>query len=205
MDDDNKILIRYSYNQLAKRNLTCRYIFEDWKHLDKLTSQLKKGAKILDVGCGSGIPVDEYLLEKGFEVTGIDFSEEQIDLAKSKLPKGKFIVMDMEKMQFENNSFDAIISFYSLFHIPKINHPSLLNKLNRLLIPGGHIMITMGTKEYEGIEEEYEDIKLSWSQWGKGKNLEILRDSGFQIIYEDIHKSGGDEHLIVFAKKAINK
>lgn len=201
MDNDSKILIRYSYDQLAKRNLTCRYIFEDWKHLDKLTSQLKSGAKILDVGCGSGIPIDKYLLEKGFKVFGIDISQEQINLAKTKFPKGKFFVMDMEKIQFDNNSFDAIISFYSIFHIPRTSHPKLLEEFNRLLAKDGLLMVTMGSKEYEGTEEEYEDIKLSWSQWEKGKNLEILRDAGFQVIFEDMHKSGGEEHLIVFAKK----
>lgn len=201
MTNDKKELIKYSYNQLARKNLPCRFIFEDWKHLERLANRLKPNSKILDVGCGNGIPIDKFLIDKGFDVTGIDISEEQITLAKKNFPKGKFFVMDMENITLPENSFDAIIAFYSIFHVERSRHYKLLEKFNKLLRGGGYIMITFGAFEYEKTEEEYEDIKLFWNSWSKSKNLEILRNTRFQLIYEDIHKSGGDEHLIIFAKK----
>ena len=82
----------------------------------------------MDVGCGSGIPIDEFLLDRGFSVTGMDISEEQINLAKKNLPKGKFSVVEMSDISFPESSLDSIISFYAIFHIPREEHFSLFKK-----------------------------------------------------------------------------
>ncbi|MGD8744479.1 MAG: class I SAM-dependent methyltransferase [Candidatus Woesebacteria bacterium] len=201
MYDNTKTLVKYGYNQLAKANVTSRYLFDDWEHIKNLESHLYPKSKILDIGCGSGIPIDKHLIEKGHKVIGIDISEEQVELAKKNLPDGEFVVMDMENITFPKESFDAVISFYAIFHLPRSLHFDLLKNIHSLLKREGKIMITLGTKEYEKTQEEYQDIKLFWSQWGREKNLKILIDSGFDLIYEDIHTAGGEEHLIVFAKK----
>ena len=205
MNNDPKNLVRYSYNQLAKLNLASRFLFDDWKHLDRLNQHLSPKSRILDVGCGSGIPIDKYLFEKGHQIIGIDLSEEQIKLAQKNLPKAEFVVMDMENITFKPDSFDAIVSFYSIYHLPKFLHFDLLKKYFQILKNGGYLMITMGSYDWEDTLEEYEDIKLFWSHWGRKKNLEILWESGFTLLYEEKHFSGGEEHLIILAQKLIKK
>jgi len=73
------------------------------------------GKKILDVGCGSGIWTD-FLTNKGFEVTGIDFVSELIQKAK-KVRKGKFIEAQAEKLPFADKSFDAVLLINILEHV----------------------------------------------------------------------------------------
>lgn len=198
--DSNKILVRYGYNQLAKRNLNCRFFSEDFKHLQNLNKTLKQKSRILDVGCGSSIPVDKYLIEKNHKITGIDISEEQIKTAEKNLPQGKFIVMDMEDITLDNY-FDAVVSFYSIYHIPKENHFKLFKKIHSLLIKKGLVMIIMGSDGKEGIIREYEDINLYQSQFKKEKNMEMLITAGFVPLYQESLQIKGESYFVILAQK----
>jgi len=89
------------------------------KFLDRLAGLIPKSAKILDFGCGIGIPFDKYLVGKGFKVTGVDITYKHIKQAKENVPDTKFIEGDFSKMHFNNERFHAIIALYSVFHIPR--------------------------------------------------------------------------------------
>lgn len=89
------------------------------KQMDKFITYLKKGDKVLDVGCGSGRD-SIFLAEQGFEVWGIDFSEEAIRKAELKCNKDNlhFSVQDACLLNFENDFFDAIYSGWTLEAVP---------------------------------------------------------------------------------------
>lgn len=197
---DYKKNVKQGYDQCAKKYLEERGIFKNQKYLDDLVKKLRKGSSILDVGCGAGIPIDKYLIENGFDVTGIDISPEQINLARKNLPKGKFLIKDMSKIDFSMNSFDAIVSFYAIFHIKREDHQNLFNKLFFILKVGGNLLVTMGLSEWEG-EEDFHGVKMWWSHYDSKKNLEIIKNAGFKIIYDKIDTSGGEKHLVVLAQK----
>lgn len=83
--------VKAGYNKAAEEYLNkYRGIFNNNKHLDLLIEKLNPRARILDLGCGAGIPIDKYLIDKGFKVIGIDISEKQIELAKNNVPEGEF-------------------------------------------------------------------------------------------------------------------
>ena len=87
---DHKETVKAGYNQIADRYLAARKIdTENVRLLEDLITRLPKGAKVLDAGCGAGIPICQKLSEK-FEVTGVDFSEAQIELAKKNVPNARF-------------------------------------------------------------------------------------------------------------------
>lgn len=198
---NKKKIVKTGYNICAKSYTEDRDLFKNDKYLNDLVKVLKKGSKILDIGCGSGVPIDKFLLEKGFDITGIDISDEQIRLAKQNLPKGDFIVGDMSQIQFPVESFDAIVSFYAIFHIPREKHLSLFKKIYKLLKPEGYILVTMGAGEWEGMEEDFHGTKMFWSHYGREKNIEIVKSAGFKIIYEMVDTSGNERHLVIFAQK----
>jgi len=198
-----KDIVRKGYNQCARDYLDNRGLFKNIKYLDDLISKLHDRAKILDLGCGAGIPVDRYLLEKNFEVIGVDISEEQIFLAKKNLPKGDFFVGDMSKINFPESSFDAVISFYAIFHLPREEHVSVLKNIYSFLKPGGFLLITMGSSDWEGTEKDFHGVKMFWSHYGREKNLELIKSAGFNIITEEIDTSGGEKHLVILATKSI--
>jgi len=197
----DKNTVEEGYNKIADKYLKTKddstLIFA--KELEK---QLEPNSKILDAGCGAGIPIAKYLSEN-FEVYGIDISLKQIELAKKLIPNGKFKKANLIEKSFENEFFHGIIALYSLIHINRKNHLEILRNFYNVLKKPGFLMICMGLEDYEG-EEEYLGTKMFWSHYDRKTNLDLLKKVGFEIIWEkqwSNPKDSNDKHLFVFCKK----
>src|SRR5919199_6316585 len=77
-----------------------------------LIQQLPPGARVLDVGCGTGVPTAQLLVEAGMEVVGIDSSPAMLRLAEANVPRGTFYLMDMTAPQLPARTFDAMTAFF---------------------------------------------------------------------------------------------
>ena len=97
----------------------------------KIFNYLKSNHSVLDIGCGTGAFTAE-IARKCKRVTGVDISQTQIDLARKNIPTGRFLHGDAASVQFPAASFDAVISFYALEHIPREEHETLLLRLWRV-------------------------------------------------------------------------
>ena len=76
-----------SYDNIAYDFANMRVEFaSEKKYLDLFIKALKPKSSILDVGCGSGIPIARYLINQGFKVTGIDGSRELLSIAQNNCP-----------------------------------------------------------------------------------------------------------------------
>jgi cyclopropane fatty-acyl-phospholipid synthase-like methyltransferase len=194
-------LVKESYNKIAEDYSSQRDVFKNNKYLEKLIQLLKPHARILDLGCGSGVPIDKYLVDKGFKVTGIDISEKQIELAKRNVLEAVFEVKDMANLQDGEFEVDAVVSFYAIFHIPRKKHEDLLRQINSFLPLDGLILITMGSSEWEGVEENFHGSKMWWSHYGAEKNREIVQKAGFKILLDEIDTTEGEKHQVIIAQK----
>lgn len=197
----NNDLVKEGYNKVAKTYSAQRDLFKNDKYLAELTKLLKLGSKVLDIGCGSGIPVDKYFIDKGFKVIGIDISDEQIKLAKQNIPNATFEVKSMSDLEEGDYRVDVVVSFYAIFHIPREEHQELFKKINSFLPVGGLILVTMGAGEWEGTEDDFHGSKMWWSHYGAEKNKEIVKNAGFEILLDEIDTSGDERHLFILAKK----
>ena len=194
-------IVKEGYNKVAEDYSSQRDAFKNIPCLEKLSNLLPKGSKILDVGCGAGIPIDKYLIERGYSVIGIDISEKQVELARKNLPQASYEVKDMSDLKIGEYQIDAIVSFYSIFHIPREGHYRLFQKFNSFLKPGGLILVTMGSSEWEGEEENFHGARMYWSHHGPEKNIEIVSKAGFDVLLNEIDTSGGEKHQIILARK----
>lgn len=197
---DYRATVKQGYDDCGHNYLDHRDLFNNKKYLDDLIDRLEMNSKILDVGCGAGIPIDQYLVEKEFRVTGIDISSEQIRLARDNVLQAEFQVNDMAEIVFPDNSFDSVISFYAIFHVKREEHQQLFEKFFSIIKAGGYLLVTMGSEEWEGVEDFY-GSEMFWSHFGVDKNLEIIENSGFKIVNHEIDFSGNEEHLVVLAQK----
>ena len=66
--------------------------------LDRFSDLLPKRAKVLDIGCGAGEPIAQYLISQGFEVEGIDFSEAMLGIVRGRFPNQHWHLMDMREL-----------------------------------------------------------------------------------------------------------
>ena len=106
------------YNKHAKEyseSMKQGRFFNDYIEIPAIKKIIKnvKSKKVLDVGCATGTH-SKILAEKGAAVYGLDISEEMIRLAKTKVPKGKFIVADMKELPFPKEMFDVVFYGKSL-------------------------------------------------------------------------------------------
>src|SRR5262245_36655162 len=91
-----------------------------------LIGRLAPGARVLDVGCGTGVPATRQLTDAGAQVTGIDISPVMLDLARRNVPAARFIQMDTLDVSRELGEFDAVVSFFSLLMLPRAEIPVAL-------------------------------------------------------------------------------
>jgi cyclopropane fatty-acyl-phospholipid synthase-like methyltransferase len=193
--------VKQQYNKLAENYLVGRDTYKNDKYLGKLNALLTPDSKILDIGCGAGVPVDKYFLDRGHKVIGLDISEKQIELARENLPDGEFKVEDMSELVEKEYSVDAVVSFYAIFHTPRETHGEILKKISSFLKINGLLLITMGSSEWEGKEDNFFGGEMSWSHYGKEKNRQLVKEAGFEVLLDEIDNSGGEKHQIIIARK----
>lgn len=155
-------------------------------HIEYFLKLIKIGGNILDAGCGAGVD-SCYMQSKGYLVNGIDMSINMIELAKKKNPKVHFEKADMRELNFGTETFDGILSSFSIIHIPKQDLLSTLNNFNRILKREG--VIYLGIQEGDSkeivIDEPLkldEKIFLNIMSVQELKNL--LEAAGFEILKE---------------------
>lgn len=103
--------------------------------LEELAPHLQPRAHVLDLGCGYGIPAARWLSRRGYTVTGIDLSPVQIERARRLVPAAEFRCADITTLDLPERSFDAIVSFFAIIHVPLAEQSDLLGAMHRWLKP----------------------------------------------------------------------
>jgi len=196
---DKESVVREGYDRMAEEYHASRTKFDHRKELKEFVTLLPKNARVLDVGCGAGVPVAKFLVESGFRVVGIDFSGNMLKLARKNVPKAVFIEKDMDKLDFAVSSFDGLTAFYSIIHVPKEKHSSLFQSFHRILKPEGIMLVCMGPDEWEATGE-YLGTTMFWSQYRPEKSLQLVKNAGFQTISDQILVRGGEKHYWIMAR-----
>ena len=199
-------LVRDGYEKIADEYLSTRGESpEGAALLQDFMSRLSPGASILDAGCGSGVPIAR-LLSKSFNVTGVDFSEEQVKLARKLVPEATFHCQDMTALTFPEKTFDGICSYYAIIHVPREQHAELLKSFQTLLRPGGIALLCMGAGDLPGsVNEDWLGAPMYWSHYGAESNLAMIQECGFAVISSELVSDNFTEppaqHLFVLAEK----
>ena len=204
--DDPKEIVKSGYNAMASGYLAARTQYQDSADIpliQELVERLPKGAKVLDAGCGPGVPVTR-LLSQSFEVTGVDVSEAQIELARQLVPQARFLCQDMTELSFPDGHFDAICSYYAIIHVPREDHRQLLLNFHRMLRQQGLALLCLGAGDLAGgTEEDFFGAPMYWSHYDSATNLKMVEECGFQVIFSklvDDFTVPKAKHLFVLAQ-----
>ena len=173
------------------------------KCIADFSRRLKPNSSILDVGCGTGYPIDFFLSERGFRITGIDSSAKMIEKAASlKLKNTEYHVAELFGFRTEEK-FDAIIAFDCLWHICHDNQKYIYGTIASLIKKGGYFIFTHGKKDGE-IYGEMMGQTFYYSALDAEEVKKILISEGFEIIsFTENYKerTTGDRELLVEARK----
>ena len=202
--------LKSTYNRIAKDWLEDHQDDTWWiGGTDKYLSYLKPHASILDVGCGQGVKT-EYLIKKGFRVTGIDFSREMIKLAKQLAPSGKFFIKDIKQPLGFDVLFDGVFAQAVLLHIPKNEVLGVLKNITRPLKTGGYLYVTVkklrpGNKDEEIVKEN--DYGYEYERFFSYFTLDELKSYitkiGLRLVFDDTISSGDTNWIQIVAKKQV--
>jgi len=133
--ETNDSYLENVYNYIAKDFNTSRY--KVWKTVANFLESLPKNSKVLEVGCGNG---KNMLYRNDLKFTGIDFSQEMINICKNK--KLTVYKANMLELPFLNRSFDVVISVASLHHLDSFEKRQLaIKEMLRVLDFNGLVFI----------------------------------------------------------------
>ena len=172
-------------------------------YLDRVTELLPNGARVLDLGCGGGVPY-AAMLSGRFDVIGVDISAGQVALARRLVPGATFLRGDMSSLAFRPGAFDAIVALYSIIHVPREEHESLLQHLYELLRPAGRLLAVLGRDDWVGRESDWlvPGVEMYWSHFDADTNQRMVERAGFRTLGVQIEPDPLDgAHLFVVAEK----
>jgi len=171
--------------------------YERW--VDELAQLLAPGAKILDLGCGAGVPATRRLAKKNFEVLGLDISAVQIERARQLVPGATFEQADMVTWEHAPAAFDAVVSFYALIHVPLQDQQKLFPKIHRWLRRGGYLLAIVGFERWTGVED-YFGTAMFWDHADRDTYLTWLTEAGLVPLWDRFVPEGNVGHTLVLAQ-----
>ncbi|MDH5729117.1 MAG: class I SAM-dependent methyltransferase [Gammaproteobacteria bacterium] len=169
-------------------------------------SLAKSGGELLDLGCGAGEPVARFFIDHHWQVTGVDFSAEMLNLAQHYVPQMKSLHADIREVLFDAETFDAVSASYSLFHLPYEDHAKLFENIYSWLKPDGKALFTYATDDYTGQKEfsgykEFMGQSLFYSHQTPEQLFSQLESIGFDVESANKHSIGGETFLWVTVHK----
>ena len=159
---------------------------------DRFIAALSGGASVLDLGCGSGSPVAQHLVEHGFHVTGIDSSSTLISLARQRLPDQEWLVEDMRSLQL-SRQFDGLLAWDSFFHLKPDDQRRMFGVFARHAAPSAILMFNTGPGYGEAVGE-YRSAPLYHASLNPDEYRALLSGIGFEVLaraVEDWQSGGG--------------
>jgi len=155
----------------------------------KWTQTLPRKSVVLDLGCGTGIPVSMVLVNEGMTVYGVDASPRMIKAFKLNFPNNPVACEAVEDSLFFNRKFDAIIAWGLIFLLPPEVQEAVIQKAARALQTGGKFLFTATDKRSEWNDAMTDQHSISL---GPEKYKELLAASGLSLIEE--FEDEGENH-----------
>lgn len=166
--------------------------------LDRALGSVPKGGWALDLGCGAGLIAAE-LARRG-RVVGVDRSAGQLELARRNAPTALLVRADMTDVAFSPGSFDVVVAFWSVIHVPRELHRELLGRIHGWLRDGGVFAATLGYGDNPDQRvADFHGAPMYWSHFDADTNRSLLREVGFSIVQADDVEDEGETSLWAIA------
>lgn len=149
-----------------------------------IVEQLPDGARVLDLGCGSGLPSAMQLDEAGMQVVGTDESEVMLRLARRRAPHGTFIRRDMRDLS-DLGEFHAVVSFFSLIMLPKADIVTLLRDLQDVLVEPKLLAISTVYGNFDDFPIMFLGVPAKVTAWPTDELVEVVKQTGFEVLQTD--------------------
>jgi cyclopropane fatty-acyl-phospholipid synthase-like methyltransferase len=174
------------YDDIAERFSAVRTHLQpkEAEYLALLLGPLAPGATVLDLGCGTGTPIAMHIAASGHQVVGVDGSEAMLAIARRNLPGHRWIHDFLERVEFEE-TFDAVVCWDSLFHLPRQRHQPVIARIHRWLAPGGTMMVSSGGLVEDGGQGFIDSMfgrEFFYDSLPPDRMVAMIEETGFEIL-----------------------
>jgi SAM-dependent methyltransferase len=154
---------------------------------------------VLDIGCGTGVPLASHLVLCGADVIGIDISAEMISKARTNVPGVSFIEGDILDVRFDRK-FDGILAWDSLFHLPFEKQEQAIKKIIGMLEPNGVFLFTAGGDDGELVSMMF-STEFYYSSLSNLQYEQLIMSENCQVILNEIDDPGSHGHRVICCRK----
>ncbi|MEA5357937.1 class I SAM-dependent methyltransferase [Amycolatopsis sp., V23-08] len=117
-----------------------------------LIESLPPKAKVLDLGSGTGRPTAELLAAAGHDVTGYDVAPKMVEIARAQVPAARFELGDQRELTFEDGSWDAVTTFFSLLQLTRAEQEAVIGRVATWVKPGGLVLVATVPADVDGLD-----------------------------------------------------
>jgi SAM-dependent methyltransferase len=150
---------------------------------------LPPGATVLDLGCGTGVPITRAILDQGLTVYGVDASPAMISAFRANFPDVPVACESVEASEFFGRTFGGIVAWGLIFLLPPASQRALIRRAAAALEPGGRFLFTAPAPActWNDLLTGRRSISLGASAY-----REQLTEAGLSLVAE--YDDEGDNH-----------
>ena len=167
-----------------------------------VASSIAPGSRVLDIGCGNGIPITRALLDAGHHVVGLDSSREMLARFHVNLPETPVVRGQVQRCAFADETFDAAVASGVLFHLTQDDQAGAFASVSRVLKPGAPFLFTAGDTDDgtgDALEGTMNGVTFSYYSYSTEGYRRVLREHGLTLL--DVHADRG-QNIYYLARKA---
>jgi len=169
------------------------------EYLNLIVKLIPAGGSVLDLGCGTGEPIAQFFINKGFKLTGVDGSQKMIALCKQRFPNEEWIVSDMRDVNLEQQ-FDVVLAWHSFFHLDPDSQRKMFKLFSAHTKPGGILAFTSGDEEGE-IWSDNGGQQLYHASLSSNEYERLLTAASFKVLVHKVRDPECGEATVWVAQK----
>ena len=167
--------------------------------LERFAALLSPGARLLDLGCGTGRPIAAWFMERGFRVTGVDSSAAMIERCRARFPDGDWRIADMRALAL-GESFAGIVAWDSFFHLTHDAQRAMFGVFAAHARPGAALMFTSGPDDGVSVGS-FEGEPLYHASLAAETYRALLARHGFDVVAHRSEDPDCGGHTVWLARK----
>jgi SAM-dependent methyltransferase len=155
-----------------------------------VAASLPAGSRVLDLGCGNGVPIARALVNAGHRVVGLDSSGPMLARCRTNVPEVPIVRGDARRCPFADATFDAAISWGMVFHLTRADQAAAFASVSRVLRAGAPFLFTgaeVESADEAGITGTMNGVTFHY--YAVEDYRALLADYGFALI--DVHDDAG--------------
>jgi SAM-dependent methyltransferase len=164
-----------------------------------LAASLPRGARVLDIGCGTGIPLTRILLDAGHQVVGLDSSGRMLAFFRANLPGVPVVRGLVQHGAFADDTFDAAIAWGVMLHLTQPHQVKAIASVSRMLRAGAPFLFTSADVDgHDALEGTMKGVMFRYYSFTRDSYRALLAEHGLTLL--SVHADHG-ENMYYLSRK----